>query len=64
MLSSVNSCAVCSTHLRPADVPWHQHVVGCPVRTGCLAPAADVARNSVVLAQPHRGVLARLTRAA
>ena len=37
MLSSVNSCAICSTHKRPADVPWHQHTVGCPIRSGSLS---------------------------
>ena len=40
MISAVNSCAICSTHKRPADVPWHQHTVGCPVRTGCLCAAS------------------------
>jgi hypothetical protein len=36
MLSAINACGVCSTHKRPADVPWHQHVVGCPIRAGAL----------------------------
>jgi hypothetical protein len=43
MLSARNACAACSTHKRPADVPWHQHVVGCPIRAGALSPNADPA---------------------
>jgi hypothetical protein len=29
-------CAVCQTHSRPLYVPWHQHAVGCAVRTVVL----------------------------
>jgi hypothetical protein len=29
-------CVVCQTHSRPLYVPWHQHAVGCAVRTAVL----------------------------
>jgi len=37
MMHAFNACAACSTHKRPQDVPWHQHVVGCPVRSTAVA---------------------------
>ena len=30
-------CAACKTHLRPEYVPWHQHALGCTVRTAAIA---------------------------
>ena len=33
-------CAMCATHSRPQDVPWHQHAVGCVVRSLALASVA------------------------
>ena len=40
MLTAANACAVCSTHKRPGDVPWHQHSIGCPIRAGALRDPA------------------------
>lgn len=34
--TSGTKCAVCQTHSRPQYVPWHQHAVGCAVRTAAL----------------------------
>jgi hypothetical protein len=30
------TCPACVTHSRPLEVPWEQHVIGCPVRTAVL----------------------------
>jgi hypothetical protein len=35
------TCAACSTHRRPRDVPWQQHIVGCPVRAQALSSTVD-----------------------
>jgi hypothetical protein len=37
--SARNVCLACTTHQRPADVPWQQHAIGCPVREATLKAA-------------------------
>jgi hypothetical protein len=34
-----NFCLACTTYQRPADVPWQQHAIGCPVREAALKAA-------------------------
>jgi hypothetical protein len=59
MITVANSCAVCSTHRRPADVPWQQHHVGCPVRECALCPTDA---PSPATAAPARRPLLKLRR--
>jgi hypothetical protein len=54
MLSFSSTCAACSTHKRPSDVPWHQHGVGCPVRAHALSPTAGPVQPALIDPRPSR----------